>query len=798
MTKYDFSALNDKEFEEFICELMNKHYLLELQSFKPGKDAGIDLRCSTSKNNNAIVVQAKQYYTKFNDLFSKLKNEELAKVQKLNPEQYWLVTSLPLSAANKDAIAALFKGFMPDANFVLGREDLNKLLNKHKSIEKNWLKLWLSNTSVLKRMLNNGIYNRSEFYEEKIVRTVKCYVKNHSLDDAAKILKKNKFLLITGQPGVGKTTLANMVTYQFLAQEYQLVYINKDIAEADDVFTKDKDARQLFYFDDFLGRTHLELLNHTGSSESSIVNFIEKIQFSRNKYLIMTTRTTILNDAREHLEKIRQARLDLNKQEIRLSDYNLKDKGQILYNHIFHADIGLVYKEVVLKDKNYWKIIRHKNYTPRLIEFICKPYNISEIEPSKYLSFILNALTYPELIWEHSFTKQLRAEDRFLIGSLYSFGNHFRFINYRFDSHIRLDCLELGYNARVNYEVKNNGHTRSTDSFNKSLKHLLDGYLLSYVEKDTNVIMLGFINPSIDDFLLQYFKRSNEEKWKLVNGAAYLAQLKFCYNKLFSFTDLGFDIYEKETLAFLQFINKDPNHFKATIHLDSAYPIAYQNAFNCELAELYYDLKFTEEINLELDPLIISLVSKVDLNDLNNSAYDILLKIIKEPGDLILLEKYVMDNWEKLIIALWPHGSNSDKFEELEDLFKNYNQNLRAFINHPDHMKMFYDDLSTKADDETISMIYSNEDNIKSLEELDELKEKVLKTRNEIFEGFYMEDKSYDESYYFRDLENDEKFTENRTRKKKPVKINTTQKDKEKADVKEMEEYVENLFTMFE
>ena len=797
MTKYDFSTLNDKEFEEFTCELLNKHYKLELQSFKPGKDGGIDLRYSTSKNNNAIVVQAKQYYTKFKDLFYKLKNEEMAKVEKLKPEQYWLVTSLPLTAANKDAVVQLFQGYIPNANFIIGREDLNRLLNKHKGIEKNWLKLWLSNTSVLLRMLNNGIYNRSEFYEEKIVMTIKRYVKNHSLEEAGKILKKNKFLLITGQPGVGKTTLANMVTYQFLAQGYQLVYVNKDIAEADELFTKDKDSRQLFYFDDFLGRTHLELLNHTGSSESSIVNFIEKVQLSRNKYLIMTTRTTILNDAREHLEKIRQARLDLEKKEIRLSDYNLRDKGQILYNHIYHADIKWNYKEVILKDKNYWKIIRHKNYTPRLIEFFCKPYNITEVEPAKYLPFILNVLTYPELIWEHSFAKQLRAEDRFLIGSLFSFGNNFRFINYRFDSHIRIDCLELAYNARVNYEVKNNGHTRSTDSFNKSLKHLLDGYLLSYVEKDTDANLLGFINPSIDDFLLQYFKRSKEEKWKLVNGAAYLAQLKSCYTTLFIFTELGFDVYEKETQAFLDFIKADPGRFKATIHLNSLHPISYQNAFNCELADLYFKLKFTDEINEEIDILITALIREIDLSDLNSSAYDILFQMMKEPGNKTLLEKYVNENWEQLITALWPNGSNSDKYEEFEDLFEYYEQDLSAFVKHPDHIKIFYEDLRSKADDETISLIYDYEDEVKSMEDLEELKAKVLTARNNIFEGFYLEDKSYDEYYYFSHLENEEKFVENKKRKKMPVKIKTMKKS-ENTDVKDMEDYVDDLFSKFE
>jgi len=172
--------------------------------------------------------------------------------------------------------------------------------------------------------------------------------------------------------------------------------------------------------------------------------------------------------------------------------------------------------------------------------------------------------------------------------------------------------------------------------------------------------------------------------------------------------------------------------------------------------------------------------------------------LIKDPGDDTLLEKHITENWEQLITALWPHGSNSDKYEEFEDLFKCYNQNLSAFVKHPHHIKMFYDDLRSKADDETISIIYDYEDKIKSLEDVEELKAKVLETRNEIFEGFHLEDKSYDESYYFQDLESEEKFAENKQRKKKIVKINTSKQNTENSDVKEMENYVDYLFTKFE
>ncbi|WP_394421209.1 restriction endonuclease [Tenacibaculum mesophilum] len=60
MNNYDFSTLNDKEFEEISKDLLNTKFNLKLQSFRIGKDKGVDLRYSTEKNNNSLVVQAKE------------------------------------------------------------------------------------------------------------------------------------------------------------------------------------------------------------------------------------------------------------------------------------------------------------------------------------------------------------------------------------------------------------------------------------------------------------------------------------------------------------------------------------------------------------------------------------------------------------------------------------------------------------------------------------------------------------------------------------------------------------------
>jgi hypothetical protein len=63
MANYDFKVLNDKEFEELARDILNKKFSLQLQSFKKGKDKGIDLRFAKPTNSNSIIAQAKHYYT---------------------------------------------------------------------------------------------------------------------------------------------------------------------------------------------------------------------------------------------------------------------------------------------------------------------------------------------------------------------------------------------------------------------------------------------------------------------------------------------------------------------------------------------------------------------------------------------------------------------------------------------------------------------------------------------------------------------------------------------------------------
>lgn len=514
MNKYDFSSIDHQEFEELSRDILNRVLKIDLQSFKSGKDKGIDLKVASNCNANEVIVQVKHFIKSgFPSLLAKLKNEEVSKVLKLSPSRFIIVTSVPLSDANKNAIFLLFNPYIHNTNDIFGQEDLNKYLLLNDDIVKKYYKLWLTSTTVLQTILNNSVNGRSKFISKKIVKHIGLYAKSQSYYKAVDVLEKNKFLLITGLPGVGKTILSYILTYEFLAKNYSLVYIDQEIEEAEAAFDDNEELKQIFLLDDFLGANYNEIINPK-SSHSSIIAFIERVQATPNKYCILNTRTNILNKAKLLSEKLRYSDIEVSKMEVEVKDYNVLDKAKILYKHLLYNDLPIEHINQVFENKKYWEIINHHNYNPRIIEFISSKTILSQVSnKNSYIDCVISNLKNPEKIWLHAFNNQINKDDQFLIYTLFSFGVS-----------VESDFLENAYNSRIDFEISKNGYEKKTNSFNNSIQRLLDSFVSSNRDKD--IVSFQFINPSINDFFLNYFLNSKEERLKLIASSFYFIQYR--------------------------------------------------------------------------------------------------------------------------------------------------------------------------------------------------------------------------------------------------------------------------------
>lgn len=508
MANYDFSTLNDRELEELTRDLLSKKLNVNFQSFKPGPDKGIDLRYSTINAENEIVVQVKHYLSSgISKLKLDLKNNEIQKVVSLKPERYIFCTSLPLSPQDKEEIKIIFNPYIQSTSDVIGKEDLNKWLEDYPEIQERHFKLWLSSIDLIKKIVKNGVKGRSEFYREKILREITLYVPNKTHSEAVNALNNNHFILITGAPGIGKSTLANMLTYQLLAEDFELIYV-REITEAEEAFSPEK--KQVFYFDDFLGAITLDLYS-SRNADSAIVNFIERIRSDKYKRLILTCRTTILNQAKNISDKIQNSSIDISNYEVRIQNYTNWDKAQILYNHIYLSDIEDEQKLIFFQNDFHWKVIKHRYYNPRVIQDITKKTNIIDSDYSE--KFVLDILNDPKKIWEKPFNVQISHISRLLLLTMYS-------LYYTTD-----ERLKETFNSRINHEVVCNNYLREGNEYNFALKELVGAFIIRTIDK--NSIRYSFFNPSVEDFIYTYFQNSPEEYLQLLKSAVFFEQFKY-------------------------------------------------------------------------------------------------------------------------------------------------------------------------------------------------------------------------------------------------------------------------------
>ena len=513
-------------------ELLERELRIPLQNFKKGKDKGIDLRYSGSIENE-IVIQAKHYTgSQFSNLKSNLQKIEIGKVRKLNPSRYILVTSLGLTPSNTDELKQILAPYIKSTNDIYGKERLNALLGKkeNKDIEEKYYKLWLASSNILQRIVHNGIKGRSEFIQEKIVEKVELFVENRSFLVAQKQLDNNKFLIITGDPGVGKTFLAYMLIYRQLAKGYKLICIEEKIKEAEEVLSQSPEEKQIIFFDDFLGSNFREIMNPK-NRDTSILYLIERIQKSKNKLLIFTTRTIFYNQALHTSEPLQRSQRSLAEFEVNLTEFSDYQKAKILYNHFYFAKDNLPenFVQSIIEDKKkYYKIIEHENYCPRLIEFFTNPHNLRGISAEGYYAFIMNSLNNPENIWRNAYENQSSADERFLITTLFSFGRA-----------IPQEVLKDAFHYRIEYEIRKNGHILENNTFLNSLKKLKDSFISidfecirrEYTEGDyikfeyDEIPKYQLKNPSIADFLIHYLSRSQQERERILHSAIYLEQI---------------------------------------------------------------------------------------------------------------------------------------------------------------------------------------------------------------------------------------------------------------------------------
>jgi hypothetical protein len=484
MANYDFTnSLSPLDFELLSKDLLEAELCIRLENFREGRDKGIDLRYAPQKGQG-LIVQCKRYTT-FANLKSKLQNEELPKIIKLKPARYILTTSVPLSPQQADELKTILSPFIQSTDNIFGRDRLNSILDKHPEVERRHIKLWVGSAGVLDSIVNAGTHIVSREEVERTIASAKVYVRNTSFDEALAILKKHHVCIISGLPGIGKTTLARMLLLYFYQREYDVVKIQSDISEARDVGYHNKP--RFYYYDDFLGQTaQADKLNK--NEDQKLLDFMCSIRDSKDSVLVLTTREYILNQAKLHYEKLDRENFDHRTCVIDLSKYSRRIRAQILYNHLHFSDLPRQHLECFVDSKGYVKVVDHDNYNPRLIEYLTSPAWVGETPSAQYLPLFIAHLDNPVQIWNHAFTRQLSQRAR-----------HLLFVLTTLPRETAMKDVEIAFNAFHNQQCDHFRIPLDAADFRSALKEL-DGTFVA-TQRIEESVLIRFQNPSIRDFM---------------------------------------------------------------------------------------------------------------------------------------------------------------------------------------------------------------------------------------------------------------------------------------------------------
>lgn len=483
---YDFSVLGDLEFQQLVNKLL-KGTTRVVEQYAEGRDNGID---GLVRNvPNGAYIQAKHYLKSgFNKLKNKIENEEVPKIKNRGLACYVLATSLNLSQNQAETLRTMIKNVVQDV-IVLGSVSISSLLDDNPTALKSTVKLWAANADIVRVVLNPA--NMNCFYElqNRWEDLNNVFVETPDVKRIVDSLEKNHVAVIAGEPGVGKTTLAEYICLLYYKEGFDVHFFEGEFSH-DDYDLSDSEKKIVFYFDDFLGSTYYNCFS--GKQDSSIVSFLKRISKEKNKRFILTSRTNIIQKACIYSEKYHDYGLAKQAYIVNVGAYSRFTKAKILYNHLCNSNVATGEITELVKKKKYWKIINHRNFNPRLIYFITKQENFEDSRQVKYFDFVKESLNNPKEIWAKCFTKQLDVSQRLLVQLVVANGGK-----------VQEEILNDAYNkALIAMDIKTPEQERN------DFEYVLSVCLKSILRKDVEVscnfndAFVSVFNPSVSDYVL--------------------------------------------------------------------------------------------------------------------------------------------------------------------------------------------------------------------------------------------------------------------------------------------------------
>ena len=243
-------------------------------------------------------------------------------------ESYILMTNAGVTGAGNADIVDLFKGAGVKHVKILGSTWINSQIQERKELRRLVPRLY--GLGDLSQILDERAYSQARSILESMREDLSKVIVTEAYRKAVEAIDEHGFVLLVGEPAVGKTTVASLLAMAALDEWGSSILKIDDPSKLIEHWNPDEPS-QFFWLDDAFGVTQYDY-SLTYQWNRILPNL--RAMISKGARIVLTSRDYIYSRARRDLKEHAFPLLKESQIVIDVHDLTIDEKRQILYNHI--------------------------------------------------------------------------------------------------------------------------------------------------------------------------------------------------------------------------------------------------------------------------------------------------------------------------------------------------------------------------------------------------------------------------------------------------------------------------------
>ncbi len=384
---YDLHQLGWNSFQQLCLTVTGEILGQTVESYLDSRDGGRDgAFAGTWKAagqeclGGPFVIQCK--FTSRVDFVLKASNlsDEVEKTRKLvergRCETYVLMTNAGLTGTGAAGIKEVFEAAGVKHVVIFGATWIGQQIRENKRLRMLVPRVY--GLGDLSQILDERAYAQAQALLESMREDLSKVVVTDAYRRAVDAIDRHSFVLLTGEPAAGKTTIASLLAMAALDQ-WNASTLKLDAPDLVVERWNPEEPSQFFWLDDAFGVTQYEVSlvhrwNHILPRLPSMLGKGAKI--------VMTSRDYIYNRARMELKESTFPLLKESQVVVHVHDLSAEEKRQILYNHL---KLGKQPRSFRTRIKSYLEGIGdHERFIPEIARRLADPFFTKNLFVDEY------------------------------------------------------------------------------------------------------------------------------------------------------------------------------------------------------------------------------------------------------------------------------------------------------------------------------------------------------------------------------------------------------------------------------